>query len=99
MGAGLVDAGNEETHSVWSFTVVLGICLGAVADGSDEAFDGDGAVVGHAGGERLVFHEVGEDAGVGGETGERESNVFIDGDYFFLVRGEFFSISLVEEVC
>jgi len=42
----------------------------------------------------LLFHEVGEDAGVGGEAGEGEAEVFVDGDYFFLVGGEFFCVAL-----
>lgn len=42
----------------------------------------------------MVLHEVGEDAGVGGETGEGEADVLVDGDYFFLVGGEFFCVSL-----
>jgi hypothetical protein len=42
----------------------------------------------------LLFHEVGEDAGVGGEAGEGEAEMLVDGDDFFLVRGEFFCVSL-----
>ena len=36
----------------------------------------------------MLFHEVGEDAGVGGEAGEGDANVFVDGDDFLLVDGK-----------
>jgi len=42
----------------------------------------------------LLLHEVGEDAGVGGETGQCDSVVAVDGYYFLLVGGEFFGVSL-----
>jgi hypothetical protein len=42
----------------------------------------------------LLLHEVGEDAGVGGEAGEGEAEVLIDGDYLLLVRRELFGITL-----
>lgn len=48
MWARLVDACYEEPDSVGSLAVVLGICLGAVADGVDEAGEGNGAAVGEA---------------------------------------------------
>lgn len=70
----------------------IGLC--SVADGSYEAFERDGAAVGKAGREGLLFHEVGEDAGVGCEAGEGESEVFVDGDDFLLVGGEFFCVAL-----
>jgi hypothetical protein len=44
-----------------------------------------------------LFHEVGEDAGVGGEAGEGEAEVFVDGDDFLLVGGELFCVSLKED--
>ena len=68
----LVDACYEETDAVGPLAVVLRVGLGAVADGGYEAFERDGAAVGEAGAEGLLLHEVGEDAGVGGETGEGE---------------------------
>lgn len=94
MGPRVVDAGHKQTYTVRSVGVVLGVGLGAVADLLDDAFDGDGAAVGHFGGERLAFHEVCEDAGVGGEAGEGDAEVVIDVDDFLLVGGEVFCISL-----
>jgi len=44
----------------------------------------------------LLFHEVGEDAGVGGEAREGDAVVGVDGDYFLLVGGEFFGVALEE---
>jgi len=41
------------------------------------------AAVGQARGERLLFHEVGEDPGVGCEAGEGETKVLVDGNDFF----------------
>ena len=76
---------------------MLRIGLRAVADHVDDALDGDGAAVGHFRGEGLLLHEVGEDAGVGGEAGEGDGEVVIDADDFLLVGGEFFCVSL--EVC
>lgn len=78
---------------------MLGVGLCAVANGGHEAFEGDGAAVGEAGGEGLLLHEVGEDAGVGGEAGEAEAEVLIDGDDFLLVGGELFCIALRVLVC
>jgi len=42
----------------------------------------------------LLLHEVGEDAGVGGEAGEGDAVVGVDGDDFALVGGEFFCVAL-----
>ena len=42
----LIDACHEQTDAVWAFAVVLGISLGAVTDGGDEALDRDCAAVG-----------------------------------------------------
>ena len=94
MGSRIVDAGHQQAHAVRSVGVILGVGLGAVADLLDDAFDGDGAAVGHFGGERLAFHEVCEDAGVGGEASEGDTEVVIDVDDLFLVGGEVFCISL-----
>lgn len=98
MGSGFIDTGDEESYTIRSFTIVLGIGLGAVTDGGNESFDGDCTVVGHAGREGLVFHEVRENAGIGCETCEGETNVLIYGDYFFLVGGEFFCVPLFGEL-
>lgn len=44
----------------------------------------------------MLFHEVGQDAGVGGEAGEGDAVVGVDGYYLLLVRGEFFCVALLE---
>lgn len=90
----VVDARDQQAHAIGPVGVVLRVGLGAVADLLDDARDGDGAAVGHFGGEGLAFHEVGEDAGVRGEAGEGEAEVGVDADDFFLVGGEVFCISL-----
>jgi hypothetical protein len=92
--ARLVDAGNEEPDAVGALTVVLRVGLCAVANRGHQALQRDGAAVGEAGGERLLFHEVGEDACIGGEAGEGEADMFVDGDDFLLVGGEFFCVAL-----
>ena len=94
MWTGLVDARDQEPDAVGPLAVVLRVGLRAVADGGDEAFEGDGAAVGQARGERLLFHEVGEDPGVGCEAGEGETKVLVDGDDFLLVGGELFCVAL-----
>ena len=45
----------------------------------------------------MLFHEVGEDAGIGGETCKGYAVVCVDWDYFALVGGEFFCVAL--EIC
>lgn len=70
----------------------VGLC--AVADLSYDSVEGDGAAVCHSRAEGLLFHEVGEDAGVGAEAGDGDAHVCVDFDDFFLVRGEFFCVSL-----
>jgi len=94
MRARLIDASNQEADAVGSFAVVLGVGLRAVADGGNEALERDGAAVRQARGQRLLLHEVGEDAGVGCEAGEREAEVLVDSDDFLLVGGELFCVSL-----
>ncbi len=97
MWASLVDTCYQQSHTIRSFAVVLGIGLCAVADGGDEAFKRDGAAVGEAGGKGLLFHEVGEDAGVGGEASEGEAKVFVNDDDFLLVGGKLFCVTLARE--
>ena len=94
MRSQLVDARDQQSHTIGAFAVVLRIGLGAVADHVDDALDGDGAAVGHLAGQGLLFHEVGEDAGVGGEAGEGHGEVVVDADDFLLVGGQFFGVSL-----
>lgn len=43
----------------------------------------------------MLLHEVGKHTGVRGETGERDTEVRIDGDDLLLVGREFFGVSLV----
>jgi len=45
----------------------------------------------------LLLHEIGEDAGVGGEAGEGEPEVRVELDDFFLIGGEFFGVALESE--
>lgn len=42
----------------------------------------------------MLFHEVGEDTGVGGEAGEGYAVVCVNGDHFALVGREFFCVAL-----
>jgi hypothetical protein len=46
----------------------------------------------------LLLHEVGEDAGIGGEACERDAEVGVDGEDLFLVGGEFFCVALTNVV-
>ena len=85
MGASGVDAGDQEAYTVGSAAVLLSVCLGAVCDAGSDVGEKDGAVVGQARGEGLLAHEVGEDAGVGGEAGESDAVVGVDGDDLLLV--------------
>ncbi len=94
MRSQLIYARNQQSDTVGAFAVLLRVDLRAVADHIDDALDGDGAAVGHFRGEGLLFHEVGENAGVGGEASESDGEMVVDTDDFFLVGGEFFCISL-----
>lgn len=78
MGSGFVDAGNKEADTIWTTTVVLGVDLGFIGDGVDDTGYGNGAVVEETGGHGLLAHEVGEDAGVGGEAGEGDTKMGVD---------------------
>lgn len=82
-----IDAGDEKADAVGALAVVLGVCLGAVAETLGDFGEQDGTVVGQARGKGLLFHEVGEDAGIRGETGEGDAIVAVDGYYLLLVRG------------
>ena len=85
MRALCVNAGNEQAHAVGSPAVLLRVGLGTVCDAGGDLGEGDGAVVGEAGCEGLLLHEVGENAGVGGETGEGDTKVGIYRDDLLLV--------------
>lgn len=78
MGASFVNAGNKEPDTVRTTAVMLGVDLGFIGNGVYDAGYRDGAVVEEAGGHGLLAHEVGEDAGVGGETGEGDAKVGVD---------------------
>jgi len=73
---------------------VLGVCLRAVTYLCDDTLEGDRSAVSHFRGEGLLLHEVEEDAGIGGEAGDGDTEVVIDADDFLLVGGEFFGVSL-----
>ena len=85
MGSSCVDTGNQQTHAVGSAAVLLGVGLGAVGDARGDVGEKNGAVVCEARGEGLLAHEVGEDTGIGGETGEGDAVVGVDGDDLLLV--------------
>jgi hypothetical protein len=68
--------------------------LRTVADAGGDVGEQDGTGVGEARGEGLLLHEVGEDAGIAGEAGQRDAVVGVDGDDFALVGGEFFCVAL-----
>lgn len=90
----LVNAHDDKSNTIWALAVVLGVRLGAVADGGDGALDGERAAVCQARGKRLRLKEVGEDAGVGGEASEAEPEVRVDRDDLLLVGGELFCVTL-----
>lgn len=47
MGSCVVDSGYKQSYAVRSVGIILSIRLCPVADLFDDAFDGDGAAVGH----------------------------------------------------
>ena len=94
MRARFVHSGDQQPDAVRPLTVDLRACLRAVADLVDEALEGDWSRIGHFGGEGLLFHEIGEDAGVGGEAGKGDAEVGVYGEDFLLVGGEFFGVAL-----
>ena len=65
MGACFINSCYQQSNAIRTLAVVLRVSLCTIANGGDEAFEGDGAAVGEAAGERLLLHEVGKDAGVG----------------------------------
>lgn len=95
MRARLVDAGNQQAHAVGALAVHLGVDLGLFANHVDECADGHGAAVRQSVAEALLFHEVGEDAGVGGQTGDSDADVFVNVEEFLVVGGEFFGVALL----
>lgn len=57
----------------------------SVGDTRGDLGQGNGAVVRQAGCERLLLHEVGENAGIGGETSKGDTEMGIYGDDLLLV--------------
>lgn len=91
----LVDAGNQQADTVGALAVHLGVDLGLFANHVDECADGHGAAVRQSVAQALLLHEVGEDAGVGSQTGDGDADVFVNVEEFLVVRGEFFGVALV----
>ena len=89
-----VHARDQQTDTVGSAAVLLGVCLGAICDARGNFGEEDRAVIGQARGEGLLAHEVGEDAGVGGKAGEGDAVVGVDWDDLLLVGGELFCVAL-----
>ena len=75
MCSSLVHTCYQQPYTIGTFPEHLSGGLRAVTDLSDDPLNGDGTAIGHFRGERLAFHEIGEDAGIGGETGESETEV------------------------
>lgn len=96
--AGVVDAGHKQAHAVGPLAVVLGVGLRAITNLRDNAFHRDWSAVGHLGTERLLLHEVGKDAGVGGQASDGNGHVRVDLDDLLLIGGEFFGITLLLRV-
>ena len=94
MRTSLVDTRNQQTDTVGALSVVLRVDLGFIGDSVDDACDGDRTVVEQARGHGLLSHEVGEDTGVGGETGKRYTEVSVDANDLLLVGAELFGITL-----
>lgn len=82
----LVYTRHQQSHAIRTFPQHLSGRLRAIANLSDDPFDGDGAAISHFRGERLAFHQVGEYASVGGEACKGKTQVRIDADDLFLVR-------------
>ena len=95
MRPGLIHPRYQQSNTIRPLPKHLRASLCAVTDLTHYPLDGDGAAVGHFASKSLAFHEVREDAGVGGKAGEGEAKVLVDTDDFFLVGGEFFCVSLV----
>lgn len=94
MRSRLVHPSDQQSNAIRSLAVDLCRGLSAVTYLRHDPFERYGTAVGHFRCERLLFHEVGEDAGVRCEAGEGDAEVRVYADYFFLVRGEFFRIPL-----
>ena len=69
MRSRFVHARNQQSDTVRPFAVDLRRCLGAVTDLCNDPFERYRPTVSHLRCERLLFHEVGEDAGVRCEAG------------------------------
>lgn len=89
-----VDTSNEQSYAIWSPSVLLSVGLRAVCNAGGDFRERDGAVVGEAGGERLLLHEVGQYARIGGKTGESNTVVRINWDDLLLVGRELLCVPL-----
>jgi hypothetical protein len=94
MWPGLINTRNQESDTVGSASVMLSVDLSFVGDRVDDSVDRNGAVVEEAGGHGLLAHKVGEDASIGGEAGEGNTEMCVDADDLLLVGTEFFCVSL-----
>jgi hypothetical protein len=90
----VVDPSYQQSYAIRPLPVVLSVGLSTVTYLIDNAFHRHGAPVCHFRGEALLFHEVGENAGVRRKPGNSDTHVRVDRDDLLLVRGEFFGITL-----
>ena len=70
MWSSFIKTCHQQTNAVRSLSCHLGVPLGTISYLVDDAFNRDRATIGHLRGEGLLFHEIGEDAGIGGKTSE-----------------------------
>lgn len=77
MGALCVYTSNQQSNAVGSSSILLGVGLRAIGDARSDFREGNGAVVGQAGCERLLLHEVRENASIGGEASKSDAEMGI----------------------
>lgn len=94
MRALCIDTCDQQPNTVGPLSIMLSVGLSAIANTGCDFGEKDGAVVGEARGERLLFHEVGEHAGVGCEASKAETIVGVDADDLALVGRELFCVAL-----
>ena len=71
----IVDSRNQQANAVRPLAIMLCVGLCAVTDLVNNTVKRDRATVGHFRGQGLLFHEVGENTGIGGEAGDRDTKV------------------------
>jgi len=91
----LVDAGDQQAHTVGALSVVLGVDLSLRPDQIDQGPHGHAAAVGQAVAQALLLHEIGEHTRIRCEACNGDSDMLVDGEELFLVGREFFGIALV----